>query len=625
MKKHAGYALLSLVFLFFSAASLPAQSRGIRVAVKTPAGKTIELYKDSYALVIGNGNYTQRGWDPLPGAVRDVKEVAEALKRNGFQVNLKLDLTRAGFDRAFTEFVYTHGRDKNNRLLFYYAGHGYTRQMATDEQLGYLVMVDAPGPEDFGNFSLRSVDMVSMVTQAKMINAKHALFMFDTCFSGTVLNTRDRITPEVISDKASLPVRQFITAGRANEPVPDYSVFKQAFLDILEGRDEELIKDGYLTGEELGLYLKNKVPAYNRDQHPQYGKIRDPKLDKGDFVFELASSGAYVDRPAAAPAKAFLSVESNVRGAEVAVDGRRVGQTPLAAIEVMPGERRIYVARPGYSPYQQRIRFEAGRTVSLAAQLTLQAPRTARLYVDTQPESARVRILNIGPAFFQGMELDPGQCQVEVSAAGYETRKIALSLEAGQDRRMDVRLQRRPELVYKGYDFEKIGREAAESEQYDFAKIGGYAGMAGKKVTNRLGMEFVYIKPGTFMMGSPSGEAGRDSDERQHRVTLTRGFYLQATEVTQAQWQAVMGRNLSSFKGDDHPVEQVSWNDVQEFIRKLNQREGGNKYRLPGEAEWEYAARAGSTSRFSFGDDEGRLGESAWYKGNSGRRTHPVA
>jgi Caspase domain/Protein of unknown function (DUF1566) len=267
-----------------------AASRGLKISVSTQEGTNIDLYKDSYALIVGNGNYTN-GWDPLPGAVRDVKEVADALERNGFNVKLMTDLTKDGFNREFAEFVIKHGRDKNNRLIFYYAGHGYTQKMANDEKLGYLVMVDTPAPETNPvGFSIKSVKMQSLVTDAKMIQAKHVLFIFDSCFSGTVLNLRDRITPNAISDNIKLPVRQFITAGRANESVPDYSVFKQCFLDILEGRDEEPIKDGYLTGEELGLYLKTKVPSYNKFQHPQYGKIKDPKLDKGDFVFLLGKA-----------------------------------------------------------------------------------------------------------------------------------------------------------------------------------------------------------------------------------------------------------------------------------------------------------------------------------------------
>ena len=135
----------------------------------------------------------------------------------------------------------------------------------------------------------------------------------------------------------------------------------------------------------------------------------------------------------------------------------------------------------------------------------------------------------------------------------------------------------------------------------------------------------VYISPGTFMMGSPSSEPKRDSDEQQHKVTLTKGVYIGVTEITQSQWKAIMGNNPSYFKGDNLPVEQVSWNDCQEFIRKLNLQEGGNKYRLPTEAEWEYTCRAGTTTRFCFGDSESRLGDYAWYSSNSSSKTHPVS
>ncbi|MBW2584237.1 MAG: formylglycine-generating enzyme family protein [Deltaproteobacteria bacterium] len=127
-----------------------------------------------------------------------------------------------------------------------------------------------------------------------------------------------------------------------------------------------------------------------------------------------------------------------------------------------------------------------------------------------------------------------------------------------------------------------------------------YAEQPKERVINSLGMEFVLIKPGKFLMGSPEDEPGRYTGERLHRVNLTKPFYLLTTEVTQGQWQALMGKNPSSHKrcGDSCPVEQVSWEDAQRFIRKLNQKEGTDKYRLPTEAEWEYACRAGST-RFS--------------------------
>lgn len=153
-----------------------------------------------------------------------------------------------------------------------------------------------------------------------------------------------------------------------------------------------------------------------------------------------------------------------------------------------------------------------------------------------------------------------------------------------------------------------------------------YAEQPVKKFTNKLGMEFVLIPAGTFMIGSPKDEPGRYANEIQHRVNLTKAFYMQTTEVTQGQWKAIMGKNPAAHKGcgDNCPVEQVSWNDVQTFIQKLNQKEGTDRYRLPTEAEWEYACRAGSTTKFCFGDDETKLSAHAWYYDNSGPRPHPV-
>jgi hypothetical protein len=276
--------IISLVNINYIAAS----NRGLKLTVKTPKGSRIDLYRDSYALIVGNSNYSN-GWEPIPGAIQDVNEVAKALEKHGFNIILKTDLNKDEFNRAINEFSLKYGNAEDNRLLFYYAGHGFTRKMATDEELGYLVMVNAPLPEkDLIGFSVNSVDMQSLITQAKIIKARHVLFMFDSCFSGSIINMRERVVPRRISDNVKYPVRQFITAGRANEPVPDHSVFKQAFLDLIEGRDEEPIPDNYVTGEELGLYLKTKVPEYNPIQHPQYGKIRDPGLDKGDFVFALS-------------------------------------------------------------------------------------------------------------------------------------------------------------------------------------------------------------------------------------------------------------------------------------------------------------------------------------------------
>jgi len=145
-----------------------------------------------------------------------------------------------------------------------------------------------------------------------------------------------------------------------------------------------------------------------------------------------------------------------------------------------------------------------------------------------------------------------------------------------------------------------------------------------KTFTNSLGMKFALIPGGGFGMGSPPDEDGRwNSESPVHTVNITKPFYLGIYPVTQKEWQSVMGKNPSYFKGDRLPVEQVSWKDVQEFIKKLNEKEGVDTYRLPSEAEWEYAARAGTTTRYSFGDNDSNLGDYAWYNKNSGGKTHP--
>ena len=133
--------------------------------------------------------------------------------------------------------------------------------------------------------------------------------------------------------------------------------------------------------------------------------------------------------------------------------------------------------------------------------------------------------------------------------------------------------------------------------------------------TNSIGMEFVKIPAGEFMMGSPLGEVSENYEEGPvHKVTIAKSYYLGKYEVTNKQWKSVMGYNTSNFNDDDLPVNGISWNEAQEFIKKLNQLESTDKYRLPSEAEWEYACRAGTTTRYSFGDDQSKINDYAWRK-----------
>ncbi|MEO9967938.1 MAG: formylglycine-generating enzyme family protein [Reichenbachiella sp.] len=133
-----------------------------------------------------------------------------------------------------------------------------------------------------------------------------------------------------------------------------------------------------------------------------------------------------------------------------------------------------------------------------------------------------------------------------------------------------------------------------------------------------LTIDMIWVNPGEYLMGSPTSEPERNAlNEQQHNVTLSKGFWIAKTEVTQQQWEAVMGNNPSKIIAANHPVEQVSWNEALKFISKINTN--GASFRLPYEAEWEYACRAGTSTAHA-----GVRDQMTWHFGNSGRSTHPV-
>jgi len=168
---------------------------------------------------------------------------------------------------------------------------------------------------------------------------------------------------------------------------------------------------------------------------------------------------------------------------------------------------------------------------------------------------------------------------------------------------------------------------------FNFCLYSGKNAAANQTFTNKLGMKFILIENGSFLMGSPESEMGRTWYEKQHRVIISKSFFIGETEVTQGQWKKLVSFNPSSFKkcGSDCPVDTVSWNQCMEFIRVLNKWEGTEKYRLPTEAEWEYACRAGSKTAFANGPiteiscrkPDPVLSVIGWYCANSGLQNPP--
>lgn len=286
--------LLFLAITFTAAAAVSETgkeiSRGlstIRIQDADSKFTEVELYRGSHALIIGASKYNN-GWPVLPGVIDDVAAVKKKLEENGFTVNVVMDPDAVKLKDSFENFIAAHGNESLNRLLFYFAGHGHTLQPAYGgDPIGYIVPIDAPlASDDADDFKRKAMSMQRIEEFARLIDSKHAMFLFDSCFSGSIF-ALSRATPVDISYKITKPVRQFITSGGEDEQVSDESIFRMQFIAGLNG-EADANRDGYVTGSELGAFLQSSVINYSKGyQHPQYGKIRHPQLDKGDFVFAV--------------------------------------------------------------------------------------------------------------------------------------------------------------------------------------------------------------------------------------------------------------------------------------------------------------------------------------------------
>lgn len=484
------------------------------------------LYEASHALLIGNADY-QIDWPRLPGVKKDLKAVKEALEIHGFQVDVGLDYSKTQMDSAFSAFIAAHGDTDSNRLLFYYAGHGETIKTSYGEGLSYLVPVDAPAStHDVNLFQGKSMEMTQIEIYAKRIQSKHALFLFDACFAGSIFG-QSRAYNEALNYQLSQPVRQFITSGEADEVVPDESVFRREFVRALISTAADENADGYLTGSELGTFLQDQVVSgTNGRQHPQFGKIRNPSLDKGEFVILLN------------PETHHLSTRSVFKPS--------VGK---AATLERYGQLEVKTEMKGILSMNEE------QTFDLSA---------------AQP----LNLASLASGYYQ------------LSFVGNENWKGSVKIEAGKTTTIEI----------KPYV---------------------------NKASRNMFMPMSYVEAGTFMMGDPDG--GPDHNV-VHAVTLP-AFEIGAYEVTVGQFSQFVEqtgyvtelermsgthlvlngeRGLQKQEGMnwrygpdgilvenmEKPVVFVSWNDAMAFANWMSENVEGT-YRLPTEAEWEFAAQGG--------------------------------
>lgn len=425
--------LLSLLLLPLFSDGAQASTRG-SLAIETRKGEQVGLYTGSYALLIGVSDYTE-GWPKLEQVPGELARVEQVLKRQGFQVETILDPDSEDLEDGIQDFIDHYGYAKGNRLLIFYSGHGHTMN---NGRRGYLVPVDAPDPRDHPvNFKRRALDMNQILAWCRQMDAKHALFLFDSCFSGTIFKQKDLPQqPAHITRLTSRPVRQFITAGSAGEPVPARSTFTPAFVDAIEHGLADLNKDSYVSGTELGLYLQNLVPDYSR-QSPQYGKIRDYELSRGDFIF-LAGGGS---PPPSQPETGSLMVRTEPEGAVVYVNGKRQGAAPVKVSGLKADTYQVEARKEGYVAVSRPVRVQS-RKIAEAILWLESASQVGKLYVNPTPSDARVRIMNIVPKYEDGIELSPGEYHIRIDRRGYATEERWVKLSDGEEMDISVELEK---------------------------------------------------------------------------------------------------------------------------------------------------------------------------------------
>ena len=248
-----------------------------QITIITNEGPVV-AYTKSIALLIGNSAYRTISWGRLPSIPNEIEALKEALKRGGFDVRVKLNLPSSELSPTIKQFLQEQ-YGPSTRLLVFYAGHGWTDRNYT----GYIVPVDAPAPTD-SQFRAKLTSMAEIKTWADDSDANHIIFLFDSCFSGSVFLSRQNLKPPALFMKSALRrTRQYITAGNEEETVPAVSEFVPAIIRGLKG-EADLVPDGVITGNELGYWLSSTL-ARNGNQTPQFGSVVSGTSSPGDVVF----------------------------------------------------------------------------------------------------------------------------------------------------------------------------------------------------------------------------------------------------------------------------------------------------------------------------------------------------
>jgi TPR repeat protein len=292
--------------VFMAAAVVAALSSQHRVAAQVSPASDDPL-RHGHALLIGNSHY--RAWPQLVDVPLQLDELAEGLKIHFDTVDVAKDLETDPLRQKINRFLRSYGNDSNARLFIYYAGHGYTEPiLAYNEMRGYITGIDTPTidgtAQGYNKARLKAISLTEIRSPMAEVLAKHILFVFDSCFAGTIFTSRGgndaprELTPDVVARLMEKPARDIITAGGANERIPAHSPIPKLLLAALSG-EADPYRHGVISAAEINIYFRDQVrhlPGNNIT--PQQGRLQDPNFAEGEFLFRVSASGGPAAKPA---------------------------------------------------------------------------------------------------------------------------------------------------------------------------------------------------------------------------------------------------------------------------------------------------------------------------------------
>jgi len=582
MKRIRKVIFLSIFTIIFFIPHYAGADRGVGVRPISPSGS--EVIGNQWLFVIGVDTYIK--WPPLKTAVNDAKAVKEVLlSRYHFEKEHLIELydEQATRKNIISKLRYlANNIQEEDSLIIFYAGHGHLDSITKS---GSWIPVES-GTQDASAWI--SNNDIKDYLKIDAIRAKHILLISDSCFAGDFFRGNRGIMPtinETIIKKAyQLSSRQAITSGGL-EPVSDTGFGKNSIFSYFLIKTLKENQKPFLVPSDMFQDIKAGV-AENADQFPILGSLKDTGAQQGgEIVFFLKQDSRLNN----------LSSEALQKSKEL----ERLKQMETEAMEVKKKEEAEILNR------EKEVAELDAKIIKMKKRLGTSA--------ENADDSLDRMLSMVRQKDAQKQHLE----ELKQKRQAEEEKRLAEIEELKAKKRIKILATLENNIgkynLIVSLPFGKSMKESAWKSllaKYPSAgnlQVGDTDGLkfkvAYEGIENSIGMKFVRIPPDTFMIGSPPNEPGHTFNEKQHQVTLTKEFYMQTTEVTQGQWKKVMGNNPSRFNkcGDDCPVENVSWNDVQDFIHRLNQQEGSGIYRLPTEAEWEYATRAGTKTPFAFG------------------------